>query len=275
MKHLLIIFAIALAGCNSEKTPGRMSSLKAGPLSYEESAEIMRVEAIGKAIFQKDIIASKATDILLSKRVDVGPHTVKGWIVTSDDKGYLVRFINEINKELRPVFDVRLSNEGQETFHDKDLPPLSDEQKAMFLARQNALKSAPLYCSDRYNTVVLRNPDSDGWIVYVLAATTDSNIVVVGGHSCVSVSQNGRKAISVTPLSKSCLAVDKSKKPKQAPSTVFPFALVVSHLISDTPSEIHVYLNYLHGDDIYVVTKTRFWKISEGKISILDPQSLG
>jgi hypothetical protein len=267
MRHLLVLFAVVLIGCDSSEPVGKKTPLKEGPLSAEESAQIIKAEKIGKAIYLQDLIAAQATDVVLSRPADSSLKTVKGWIVTRDNEGYLVRFINETNKEMRPVFDVRITADDQKTFHDKNLPPLSDEQKAMFLARQNALKSALLRCSDRHNTVVLSDPDSDNWLVYVLAATTNPHKIIVGGHSRVSVSKDGKKVISVTPLSKSCLTIDKSNIPKAAS----PAAFYVSHVIDDTPSETHVYLNYLHGYDIYVVTETRFWHISKGEISVFNP----
>jgi len=78
---LMLLFAIVLVGCDSAVPVERNIPLKEGPLSDEESAQIIRAEVIGKEIYMKDVIAAWATDILLSQSLDVSPQTVRGWIV--------------------------------------------------------------------------------------------------------------------------------------------------------------------------------------------------
>ena len=134
----------------------------------------------------------------------------------------------------------------------------------MFRARQIALQAPRLDCSDRYNTIVLENPDSNDWLVYVLAATVKDEIVV-GGHTKVEVSADGRIIVSVTPLSKSCLTMPKPKLEKSKE----PIGIAVSHIVGDTPSEIHVYLNYLYTYEMYVGTSKGVWSVKNGRISFL------
>jgi len=268
MKRFVILLLILLfVACEPPVPKDKIGHFNLGPLSQEESIEIAKAETIGKEIFQNDHAAARATDVLLSQSVDFSSQPIKGWIVVSDNEGYLVRFINETQHGIEPAFDVKIDYRDKGKLQEKPLGPLSNEQKAMFLARQNALKSAPSLCSDKYNTVVLPDPDSDGWLIYVLAATEEPDKIMVGGHSRVKVSNDGKKVISVNELSKSCLSMNKPKFHEGKEPTAF----IVTHLISETPVETHVYLNYLHGYDMYVATRTRNWYISNGKISVPKP----
>ena len=44
--------------------------------------------------------------------------------------------------------------------------------------------------------------------------------------------------------------------------------MTMSHVVSATPVETHVYLSLLHGMPLYVVTSEHeFWKVKDGRIS--------
>jgi hypothetical protein len=260
----LLFFGLVLISCAPQKQTSERT-LKKGPLSDGESKEILRSEVLGKAIFEQDAIAARATDVLIADIKTLTPQSVSGWIVVYDTQGSLVRFILEKDNKLQPVYDVRINNAGEGTVFKNELRPLSDEEEAMFRARQNALKAAPLDCSDRYNTVVLEDPESDGLLVYVLAVSME-NKVMAGGNSCVKLSKDGKEVLTVARLSKSCLAIDKLKVLGGAKPTIF----FMSQLVGDAPSPVHVYLNYLHNLDFYVATNTRNWHISKGKIRVLE-----
>ena len=97
--------------------------------------------------------------------------------------------------------------------------------------------------------------------MYILAAS-DRNVIVVGGHSRVKVSPDGNNVESVTPLYEKCLAMPipaDIKNPKEQ-------AFSVSYPIADVPSEIHVYLNRLHGYTVYVATAKGTWRVRDGEL---------
>jgi len=253
---LLIVVSLT-AGCKKAEKP--VDAEKDRP----SDAELAKLEHLGEAIYLKDWAAAKSTDILLEKIGQPEPGDVNGWVIINEGNGYLTRFIRQTPQELKVIYDVRIDAIGKGEFWQGNLRPLSDTEKAMFRARQNAARAAPMECADSYNTVVLEDPDSDGWLVYVLAATTDKKTVVVGGHSRVRVSPDGTEVISVIPLYKSCLVAEKPSL-EQAEE---PTAFYVSFPIADVPSEIHVYLNRLYGYDLYVVTASEKWLVIDGKIT--------
>jgi hypothetical protein len=264
MKHLalLLLPVLLAAGC---KEYYKSINIESTGLSDVESTEVMRAERLGEALYVQDTVAAKATKFLLREAGLPEPGEMNGWIVVAEGNGYLTRFIKEDGENLDVVYDVRINMEGDGKVSRSNLRPLSGTEAAMFRARQNAMRAAPKECSENYNTVTLEDPDSDGWLVYVLAATME-DVIVVGGHSRVKVTADGRKIVSVTRLSKSCLVLEKPNPSKATEPTAF----YVSHPAGNIPSEIHVYLNYLHGYEVFVVTARGKWLVMNGKISVLE-----
>lgn len=137
----------------------------------------------------------------------------------------------------------------------------------MIKARIAALEKGANACSDRFNTIVIPSQTSDEWDVYVLAATTDPKLVQVGGHVRVSVSKNSSNVTATMPLSKSCLALDKSGEGLPEGATIS--ALTVSHIVSPMPVAIHPYLNLLHEISLAVTSERGLWMVSSGNIELM------
>jgi len=144
---------------------------------------------------------------------------------------------------------------------------VSDEEISMVNARMAALQVGTNSCSDRFNTVVLPSQDDDAWDVYVLAATTDPDLIQIGGHTRVRVSREDSEVLSSTPLAKSCISLDKSGA--GLPEGVSVAAYTVTHIVSPMPVEIHPFLSLLHDVRLAVATERGVWMISSGKIELL------
>jgi len=164
----------------------------------------------------------------------------------------LTRFIKQTAEDINVIYDVRLDVKGDGEVIKDNLTPLSKTEIAMFRARQKAMHAAPKDCARGYNTAVMEDIDSNGWLVYILAATKE-NAVVVGGHSRVKVSPDGNNVLAVTPLYKSCLTIPIPADVNNAKQE----ALYINYPLADVPSEIHVYLNRLHGYPVYVTTEKK------------------
>lgn len=74
--------------------------------------------------------------------------------------------------------------------------PIPENLQRRRRARTTAIEAIPGYDDRPYNFEILDDSDGKGFLVYSLAATKDANEVVVGGHSRVTVSEDGRKAES-------------------------------------------------------------------------------
>lgn len=102
--------------------------------------------------------------------------------------------------------------------------------------------------------------------MYLLAGTRKDNTAVLGRHYRVLISMDGQVADKVEPLTKAVLEVPipTSKLDGTRPD------MFVTHLLGDYPLETHVFISLLHHKTLYVLTEKYIWRISEGKISLVD-----
>src|SRR6266567_6469165 len=52
-----------------------------------------KIEMLGVAIYEQDIRAAAATDMLFAKNIDAQKEGMRGWIIEGDAKKMLVRFV--------------------------------------------------------------------------------------------------------------------------------------------------------------------------------------
>lgn len=224
---------------------------------------------LGKELYRIDQYAARATDILFEQELDLQTYPVVGWIVNLDDDGVLVTFIGEYPNGLRGIFDIRPDARNERRFEISEERKLSDEELARFRARQTAANAITAPCSDRYNSVVLPDPKGESWLVYQLPATMDSDLILVGGYYRVTISSDGNDVLRSDRLSNSCLTL--TKQPADMPSGATPVMMFMTHLLSSTPIETHVFLSLLHEMDFAVSTPDGvIWKVSGEQISKLD-----
>jgi hypothetical protein len=264
MKYItLFATAIVFAG-GCQKTYVAVEAKKA-KLSDAESREVFKAERLGEELYLQDTVAAKASRMLLQVVGPIKPGELSGWIVVKDGAKTLTRFIRQTGEDINVIYDVRIDVKGDAEVTKDNLTTLSKTEIAMFLARRNAMRAAPKDCARAYNTAVMEDIDSNGWLVYILAATKE-NVIVIGGHSRVKVSADGNNVLAVTPLYSSCLTV-----PIPADGNNAKQALYVTYPVADLPSEIHVYLNRLYGYPVYVATARGNWLVKDGRILLLKP----
>jgi hypothetical protein len=233
-----------------------------GPTSDQLKA-VKTAEVLGTAIYAQDHAASLASDAFLAAIKPDRRTDIAGWIVRDEKESKLVKFVGKRDGTYFGLYQLHVDRDQVSPVALIDPPrELDGLELGMFMARQVALKEMPHACSTPYNTVVLPGglANFDGWLVYLLAASSDSNAVPVGGHFRARVTPDGASLISIEPLSKSCLTLARTSE-KGATA-----ALYMTHLLTDTPIETHVFLNLLYGVDFYVGTETSVWGISKGSI---------
>ena len=224
------------------------------------------IEELGREIYRRDLAAAMATDIMLEQGLDLDAYPLRGWVVTEDSAGLLVTFVAEYDAEYKAVFDIRPDAAGARRFALAERRALSTEEAAQFRARTVAQGEIKDPCSERYNSVIVKDPQSDGWIVYWLAATTEPGLMVLGGHYRVTVSASGRDVVASDRLSRSCMALEQDEAAEAA---------VVTHLVSSTPVETHVFASLLHRTPIYVLTENEaIWAVEGDRIRQVEPAEL-
>ena len=228
--------------------------------------DIETIAQLGQEIYQQDIIAAKATDILFEQQLDLSTFQVHGWVITEDENGVLVTFISDNKGNYQAAFEIRPESKGKNRFQIAGGRELLEEELFRFQARETAKTQITTACSERYNSIVLKDPTSDSWLVYWLAATTEPDIIPIGGHYRFTVSADGQNVQSADRLFRSCLSL--SKNPPDKPKDARPVALYMTHVVSPTPVETHVFLSLLHNVNFAVGTSDgAIWSISEGQIS--------
>ena len=110
---------------------------------------------------------------------------------------------------------------------------LAPDEQSMWKARQLAVHTKFSACSDRYNSVVLREPGSENWLVYLLAASMNRELVI-GGHHRFRMSPDGGTILEAKALSTSCMTIPYDPK-----AEMFYF----TQMASEEPLETSVLLS--------------------------------
>jgi len=228
---------------------------------------------LGVKLYQQDKIASDAFDFLFTSHPEAKKLQLRGWITEYEGENRRVYFIQGSDEQHPSLaYTLTLSPDGGTKVADRRGDPLPDFVARRYAARQAAIASIPKFAPGRsYNFEVLDDPENKGgFIVYALAISNDPDEVVVGGHYRVTISELG-KVKRVDALSKSFLVLNKrAHPPKDAPAP----GLYMSHLLSDTPVETHVYLSILHQMPLFVSTPDLVvWKVEDGFITKVDPKT--
>jgi hypothetical protein len=246
----LILLAPAGAGVAQDVPP---TPVEVWPLA--------KVQRLGQALYDQDIAAARGTDALLARFNGQPPADLAGWIVVGEGRDQTVRFLARDGDGFRAAWDIPVRNgRAGEVVEVADtvLPP---EQQAMFRARMTAAGNiGSLRCTPRYNAVVLDDPDSDGWLVWLLASTNQANQLILTGHYRFRVSADGSEVLRRDQLSASCII--QAAGPAQGQLA----GLTVSHIVSPQPVETHVFTSLLYRLPVYVVAGDKLYAVEGARI---------
>jgi hypothetical protein len=243
----------------------------------EYRAEIERAETIGTAIYVHDSAAARATDELFRRGVIEKDHRLRGWItaVSDDAHAIVVTFVGDEDGKPSALYRIAVPTGDKALDYQalKPAQPLTDAERASYAARTLAiaeLKKEESPCAEQYNTVVLsdRQEPHAQILVYVLAATDKPGVVVAGGHILYTVSPDGARILAKRMFTKSCILMS----PEDAPKGNDVAGLVLTQLLGETPTEIHVFLSRLHRKPIFVGTSNNdlVWKVDGSHIELMD-----
>ena len=264
----MAVFAGLLAlllgtGCREQTRVSKETDVS---LAIEEVPLIARAEELGRQVYLHDQYAARATGLVYDRGVDLTQLGTKGWITEDRPDGCIVTFVTGDPESWRSVCAVTFAGDDEPDIIlvDRDL---TETQAAMFNARQLVFGIVENPCSDAYNTVVLPREGEPGWLAYALAATSDPNLLLVGGHYRATVSADGQTILDWRGFAKDCPVL---KMPERDESDLDLASYTVVHVLDDRPTEIHVFLNLLCGRPLYVVTADRrVWCVEEGGIRLL------
>lgn len=225
-------------------------------------AAITQSALIGERVHRHDTWAATATDNWLARTGGRPEAGIGGWVVEERGSGAIVHFVRGTATSA-----VRVSFPGADdrgaTLETGDAPLPSPLQRA-FRARLTASASDFPKLSRSYNPVVLPGSlrGEPGFLVYLLAATSSPNEMILGGHSRVSVTEDGGTVTAIVPLSKTIIRL-----PKQPPGAARSVAVFVTHLLTETPTETHVAASLEYRIPIMVGTSVGLWQVAGTKIT--------
>lgn len=226
--------------------------------------DLPQLQRMGVALYRQDLSAWRATDAVAAKIPDLAAAGLKGWLVEDDGDIAKVRFLRDIGQGLEVGYDVEVSARGVGPVVEPKNRVLTRDELAMFAARETAASYLPSTCRPGYNSAVLKDPDGDGWLVWMLAPSPGENVIPLGGHYRFTISADGSTVEERDALSGGCLTVAKPKLPPGAKAG----GVMVSHLVSPTPLETHVFLSLLYRQPMFVTTgKNQLWVVGSGQIA--------
>lgn len=225
--------------------------------------DVATLEGFGREIYEQDVAAWVATDAMRAMP-GFNAERLVGWVVVRRDDGRLVRFLKADGDELVPGYDIEVDAARRAKVSATNLAPVTDSEVAMFTARQTAIQKVSKRCRAGYNTATIADPEKPGWIVWLLAPMPSAQAYAIGGHFRVSVTADGREATAVDELSNSCFVMDNANVPKGAK----PAMAVVTHMVSPTPVETHVFAQLQMKQPLVVVVSEKMaWIVENGRMS--------
>ena len=220
---------------------------------------LSKISAMGQEIYRQDVAAWVATDALLERFGGSPPPGLRGWIVVPDGENQRVRFVALDDESVRPGWDVVVTNGRAGAVEIVTDGVLTDQELARYRARQTAAANiGRLRCAPNMNSVVADDPDSDGWLVWLLTSTTDNNIVPMGGHYRFTISADGMTVLQRDQLSNSCVTVAKDARPSDSQ----PVSLFITQIVSQSPVETHVFLSLQNQLPIYVGVGAKVYEVN-------------
>ncbi len=234
--------------------------------------DIATLEKLGRELYRQDQLAWVATDVVLAKigQATLAAGSPAGWVVDVSGEKPLVRFLRQQGDGVEAAYDVRFEAQGEPVVETPADRHLTEKQLAQFHALQAAKKELlsgrhPLW-KGPYNHVLLDDPAGSGFLVYFLRPKPARDVIPVGGHYRVTVSADGKSVVQVDRLFASFLTVDKRRAPGEKVE-----AAIMSHIVSDTPLETHVFLSLQDSLPFYVITPDKkVWKVDAGSITADD-----
>jgi len=266
MLRSLMIAAALLASAAAAPAQDKMTAA--------EEATVVRALNRGAVIYAYDQAAWHGTDDMVTK-VPHWQDVLGGWIVDGPTDTPEIIFFDTNEAEPHAVYIADFKDNklvSSRVLGAGDDTRLSPDRLRMIRARELAIKallaSNEPRCKDKpYNTVVLP-PEKPGGpiLVYLLTPQTSNDSIPFGGHYLAEVSADG-KVGPFRHFTKSCaeFPINGGDTSKSEPD-----ALIITHLLDPTPTEIHVFSSLSIHKRLYVLTKKRVWRVEGNEIHLID-----
>jgi len=286
-----LVIALLIAGCASSptnapresnpRTPARSSTSTGGarrfkdgepkPIPADLKAAVEQSIRVGVQIHLQDQAGSIATDVLLASVKTLEGQGLGGYLAmrNGDPSGRLLPswtvlfFSNETVPRVRYRVGVPMEKGMKPTVETLNPPEPTPPLLATTLRARQLAVDAVQPVTRPLNPVVFPAEllNANGYAIYLLAAQTEPNTIVLGKHYRVLVSADATAVKSVEPLSRGDLVLST-----KSPEGALGVAMVAAHVVTDYPLETHVFASLSARLPIYVVTRRGLWVVDGDSI---------
>ncbi len=234
-------------------------SLAFAPLALaqtpEQLAAVARASEIGAELYAHDQAAWHGTDAMLEDIRDPRGEGLSGWITERTPDGVQVLFLKPEGESVSAIYRA-LYRDGAIVERGRVSQPLTDTQARINRARLIAVNAPlPQQCTQSYNSVTLLRPEpgADGVDVdvYLMPAMTDTEIPF-GGHFRYAVDTSAGVVRETQRFTNGCINLPYDRR---------AVGIMVSQVIGDTPTEIHVFESLTARLRVDVVARSGHWSV--------------
>lgn len=260
--RLAAVFAVLAIGTASPAVAQSGPADDPPPPVPIEEWPLEKVSRIGQEMYRLDTAAWHATDALVRAISQEESRTIRGWLIAPVEDGLRVRFYREGHPDPAPGWDVVMKGRvaGPVT------PAAEAALTAEELAQTRALATARanigrLRCSARQNTVIMDDPDSDGWLVWLLTPMPENRTIPIGGHYRFRISADGGTVLQRDQLSNGCFFAERP------PAGARDAVLAYTQIVSRGPVETHVFLSIQNQLSLAVMAGDRYFSVGGSRIA--------
>ena len=232
--------------------------------------EVALAESLGARLFTHALFTRKAQDALRQARLIAADAPAPDAVVVERGEGGVVHFIAMDGASPRTLYRVAIADGAGDELHLETAPPPTpdDQVAAAFHARKTVLRDWTATLPNEYRSYVISAPgDRPGWLVYLVAQPRKPNEMMVGGHQRFRVTSDGLTIQERFAFSKTDLSLPLG--PAEVPAGGVVVGLWMTHLTTDAPTEMHVFLSLLHRLPLQVGTRLGIWEVNVGEITFL------
>ncbi len=260
---LIAAFTLATASPCVAQTQARTGAGALPPPTPIEEWPLSKVSSVGAEMYRLDSAAWVATDALRAAVDEAEVRSIRGWLIEpTDADGLTVHFYRQGEPDPIPRWDVVVRAGKAEAVTPAVETSLTQAQlsqaRALATARANV---GTLRCSPTLNTVIMDDPDSDGWLVWLLTPMPEDRKLPMGGHYRFRISADGASVLRRDQLSNTCLFLDRP------PGRRGEAMLVTSHIVSSGPIETQVFLSIQNQVTIVVLAGDRYFSVGGARIA--------
>jgi len=251
IKHLVLAISLGFAGIASAQTP-------------EQLAAVERASAIGAELYEHDQAAWHGTDAMLEDIRDPRGEGLQGWITERTPDGVQVLFLKPQGDTITAAYRA-LYRDGAIRERGRINQPLTEVQARINRARLIAIEAPlPQQCAPQYNSVTLprATPESDGVDVdvYLMPAMVTLTDVPFGGHFRFAIDTSAGVVRETQRFTNGCITLRAERNAA---------GLMITQLIGDTPTEIHVFESLTARVPVYVGTNSGVWSVTGREIRFI------